>query len=38
MKKIKELFSRMIKSIEETQMARAERILANYKGGLRRWE
>jgi hypothetical protein len=38
MRKIKEIFSRMIKSIEETQMARAERILANHKHGLRRWE
>lgn len=38
MKKIKELFYKMLKSIEETQMQRAQRILANYQAGLRRWE
>jgi hypothetical protein len=38
MKKIKEIFIKIIKFIEDTQMARAQRILANGRAGLRRWE
>jgi len=38
MKKFREIFEKIWRNIEETQTARAERILANYRGGLRRWE
>jgi hypothetical protein len=38
MKKIKESIQKFIKSFEQMQVTRAQRILANARAGLGRWE
>jgi hypothetical protein len=38
MEKVKRCFLKLLKSIEESQMAKAQRIVANSRAGIGRWE
>jgi len=38
MKKIKQFLIKILKSIEDAQMAKARRIVANTQAGMRSWE